>query len=213
LNRRDGKINVMTSLMLPLMLLGGSRLAYAQDPPVQAPGCLPNVEDPASRGLFIADPDGLIPEHVEASLHLSAQGLAQREGLLPRILTARSSLHDAEACVRELAARWSVTPTGVILLWVRSPPELALWVSRDDGAPLVLAEREAQEAAIWADGLTERGEQALVDALPRLAAARRATPTTTPAPEGWSWPWLVLGLVAGALLGGLRPSRWWTRGD
>ncbi|MBK7754847.1 MAG: hypothetical protein IPI35_00225 [Deltaproteobacteria bacterium] len=81
----------MTSLLLPLILLGGPRLAFAQDPSAQAEGCLPSVEDPASRGLFIADPDGLIPEHIKASLHLSTLEFARREGLTPRILTARSS--------------------------------------------------------------------------------------------------------------------------
>lgn len=198
MNRRDSKINVMTSLLLPLILLGGPRLAFAQDPSAQAEGCLPSVEDPASRGLFIADPDGLIPEHIKASLHLSTLEFARREGLTPRILTARSS-QDAEACVRELAARWSAPPTGMILLWHRSPPELALWVSRDDGAPLTLSEREALEATIWAAGLEERGEIALVDALPALAAARSAPPAPPPKPASWSWPWLALGLVVGAL--------------
>ena len=188
----------MTSLLLPLILLGGPRLAFAQDPSAQAEGCLPSVEDPASRGLFIADPDGLIPEHIKASLHLSTLEFARREGLTPRILTARSS-QDAEACVRELAARWSAPPTGMILLWHRSPPELALWVSRDDGAPLTLSEREALEATIWAAGLEERGEIALVDALPALAAARSAPPAPPPKPASWSWPWLALGLVVGAL--------------
>ena len=188
----------MSSFLLPLILLGGPRLAFAQDPSAQAEGCLPSVEDPASRGLFIADPDGLIPEHIKASLHLSTLEFARREGLTPRILTARSS-QDAEACVRELAARWSAPPTGMILLWHRSPPELALWVSRDDGAPLTLSEREALEATIWAAGLEERGEIALVDALPALAAARSAPPAPPPKPASWSWPWLALGLVVGAL--------------
>ncbi|MBK9370374.1 MAG: hypothetical protein IPN01_29475 [Deltaproteobacteria bacterium] len=141
----------MTSLLLPPDPWRPC-LAYAQDPPVKAAGCLVDVEDPASRGLFIADPDGLIPEHIKASLHLSTLDFARREGLTPRILTARSSPQDAEACVRELAARWSVPPTGMILLWLRSPPELALRVSRDDGAPLTLAEREALEATIWGRG-------------------------------------------------------------
>jgi hypothetical protein len=189
------------------MLLGGPRQAHAQDPSVRAEGCLAGVEDPASRGLFIADPDGLIPEHIEASLHLSTHDFARREGLTPRILTARSSLQDAEACARALAARWSVAPTGMILLWVRSPPELVLWVTRDDGAPLSFAERRALASAIWADGLASRGEIALVDALPELAAARQAPAAAQSAP-GWSWPWLGLGLglglLAGALLGGLR---------
>ncbi len=189
----------MTSLLLPLILLGGPRLAFAQDPSAQAEGCLPGVEDPASRGLFIADPDGLIPEHIKASLHLSTLEFARREGLTPRILTARSSPQDAEACVRELAARWSAPPTGMILLWHRSPPELALWVSRDDGAPLTLSEREALEATIWAAGLEERGEIALVDALPALAAARSAPPAPLVVTPRWSWRWLGLGLVVGAL--------------
>ena len=193
----------MTTLLLPLTLLGGPRLAYAQDPPVKAAGCLVDVEDPASRGLFIADPDGLIPEHIKASLHLSTLDFARREGLTPRILTARSSPQDAEPCVRDLAARWSVPPTGVILLWLRSPPELALWVSRDDGAPLTLAEREALEATIWAAGLEARGELALVDALPALAAARQAPPAAPIVPLRWSWRWLGLGLVVGAVSGWL----------
>ena len=203
----------MTTLLLPLMMLGGPRLAYAQDPQGAAPGCLPEVEDPASRGLFIADPDGLIPEHIEANLHLSTLEFSRREGLSPRILTARSSAQDAEACVRALAARWSVPPTGMILLWLRSPPELALWVSRDDGAPLSLAEREALEATILADGLEARGELALVDALPGLAAARQAPPTPPPAPKRWSWPWLGLGLVVGAILGGLSQGLRTSRKD
>ncbi len=203
----------MTSLLLPLTLFSGPRLAYAQDPPITGGGCLPGVEDPASRGLFIADPDGLIPEHVKASLHLSTLEFARREGLTPRILTARSSAQDAEACARDLAARWSVAPTGAILLWVRSPPELALWMTRDDGAALSLTERAALESSIWADGLEERGELALVDALPALAAARLAPPAAPPKPPGWSWRWLGLGLLAGALLGGLRSRRQTPRAD
>jgi hypothetical protein len=189
----------MSSFLILPLLLGGPRPAYAQDPSLRAEGCFPDVEDPAARGLFIGDPDGLIPEHIKASHHLSTLEFARREGLSPRILTARSSPQDAEACVRELAARWSVPPTGMILLWLRSPPELALWVSRDDGAPLALAEREALEAMIWAAGLEERGEIALVDALPALAAARSAPPAPPPKPASWSWPWLALGLVVGAL--------------
>ncbi|MBK7754846.1 MAG: hypothetical protein IPO67_17855 [Deltaproteobacteria bacterium] len=87
----------------------------------------------------------------------------------------------------------------MILLWHRSPPELALWVSRDDGAPLTLSEREALEATIWAAGLEERGEIALVDALPALAAARSAPPAPPVVTPRWSWRWLGLGLVVGAL--------------
>lgn len=199
----------MTPFTLPLLVFGGVGLAYAQDPPRFGDGCLAAVEDPAARGLFIADPDGLIPEHVEASLHLSTQAFAAREGLSPRILTARSSPKDAEACARALAARWSIPPTGMILLWVHSPPELALWVTHDDGAPLSLAARDAVEAEILADGLHTRGAIALVDALPRLAAARRAPPDAAPPAPRWSWPWLGVGAVLGALLGAL--GRWRSR--
>ncbi|MCK6520883.1 hypothetical protein L6R49_05505 [Myxococcota bacterium] len=195
----------MNSPLLPLMLLGAPRLAYAQDPPIAEGRCFVDLVDPASRGLFIADPDGLIPEHIEAELHLATVDLARAEGLSPRILTARSSPQDAEACAKELAARWSIPTSGVILLWLRSPPELALWVTRDDGVPLSLAEREGLKASITADGLDLRGERALVEALPRLAAARRAPLPEAAAPPPWSWSWLGLGAVLGALVGALAP--------
>jgi len=66
-------------------------------------------------------------------------------------------------------------------------------VTRGDGAPLTLSEREVLEATIGAAGLEERGAQAHVDALPGLAAARSAPPAPQVVPKRWSWRWLRLG--------------------